>query len=63
MNGRVEGGLTPNLKVTRQSHVIYFNIYGFYELNYVENETNLITLSYLHQKLSLLTNNGKNSVL
>ena len=59
MHGRVEGSLTSNLKVIRQGHVIYFNIFGFYDLKYVENDTNLITLSHLHQKLSRLTNNGK----
>ena len=42
--------------------VIYFSIFGFYDLNFVENDTNLITLSHLHQKISRLTNNGKNSV-
>ena len=41
----------------RQGDVIYFNIFGFYDLNYVENDTNLITLSHLHQKLSRLANN------
>ena len=59
MNGRVEGSLTSNFKIIRQGHVIYFNIFGFYDLNYVENDTNFITLSHLHQKLSRLTNNGK----
>ena len=59
MNGRVEGSLTSNFKVIRQGHVTYFNIFGFYDLNYVENDTNFITLSHLHQKLSRLTNNGK----
>ena len=62
MNGQVEGSLTSNFKVIRQGHVIYFTIFGFYDLNYVENNTNLITSSHLHQKLSILTNNGKNSV-
>ena len=62
MNGQVEGSLTSNFKVIRQGHVIYFTIFGFYDLNYVENNTNLITLSHLHQKLSRLTNNGKNCV-
>ena len=40
----------------------YFSIFGFYDLNLVKNDTNHITLSHLHQKLSRLTNNGKNSV-
>ena len=62
MNGKVEESLTSNFKVICQGHVIYFNIFGFYDLNYVENDTNFITLSHLHQKLSRLTNNGKNSV-
>ena len=52
MNGRVEGSLTSNFKVIRQGHVIYFNTFGFYDLNYVKNNTNFITLSHLHQKLS-----------
>ena len=43
-------------------HVIYFSIFGFHDFNFVENDTNLITLSHLHQKISRLTNNGKNSV-
>ena len=62
MNGRVDGSLTSNFKVTSQGHVSYFNIFGFCDLNYVENNTNFITLSHLHQKLSRLTNNCKNSV-
>ena len=62
MNVQVVGGLTSNFKVIRQDHVIYFSIFEFYDLNYVENDTNLIDLSHLHQKiLSRLTNNGKNS--
>ena len=44
-------------KVIRQGHVIYFTIFGFFDLYYVENDTNFITLSHLHQKLSRLTNN------
>ena len=48
MNGQVEGSLTSNFKVLRQGHVIYFNIFGFYDLNFVEIDTNLITLSRLH---------------
>ena len=59
MNGQVVRSLTSNVKVIFQSHVIYFNIFGFYNLNYIENDTNFITLSHLHQKLSRLTNNGK----
>ena len=62
MGGQVEGSLTSNFKVIRQSHVNYFSIFGFYDLDLFENDTNLITLSHLHQKLSRLTNNGKNSV-
>ena len=62
MNGRVEGSSTSNFKIIRQDHVMYSRIFGFYDLNYVENDTNLITLSHLHQRLSRLTNNGKNSV-
>ena len=61
VNGRVEGSLNSNFKVIRQGLVSYFNIFGFLDLNYVGNDTNLITLSYLHEKLSLLTN-CKNSV-
>ena len=49
MNGQVEGSLTWNFKVIRQGHVIYFNIFGFYDLHYVENYTNLITISHLLQ--------------
>ena len=60
--GQVEESLTSNFKVIRQGHVIYFSIFGFYNLDFVENNTNLITLSHLHQKISRLTNNGKNSV-
>ena len=59
---QVEGRLTSNFKVIRQGHVIYFSIFGFYDLNLVENDTKLITLLHLHQKISWLTNNGKNSV-
>ena len=54
--------MTSLFKVIRQGHVIYFIIFGFYDLNLVENDTNLITLLHLHQKVSRLTNNGKNSV-
>ena len=61
MNVQVVGSLTSNFKIIRQGHVIYFNIFEFYDLNYVENDTNLIDLSHLHQKISRLTNNGKNS--
>ena len=42
--GQVEERLTSNFKVILQGHVIYFNIFGLYDLNYVENDTNLITL-------------------
>ena len=62
MNGQVEGSLTSNFKVIRQGHVIYFNIFEFYDFDLVKNDTNLFALSHLHQKLSRLTNNGKNSV-
>ena len=48
MNGQVEGSLTSNFKIIRQSHVIYFNIFEFYDLYLVENNTNLIALSHLH---------------
>ena len=61
MNGQVAESLTSNFKIIRQGHVIYFNIFEFYDLNYVENGTNLIDLSHLDQKISRLTNNGKNS--
>ena len=61
MNGQIEGSLTSNFKFIRQGHVIYFNIFEFCDLNYVETDTNIITLSHLHQKISRLTNNGKNS--
>ena len=61
MNGQVEGSLTSNFKVIRQGHVNYSTIFEFYDLNYVENDTNLIDLSHLHQKISRLTNNGENS--
>ena len=61
MNGQIVGSLTSNFKIIRQDHVIYFSIFEFYDLNYVENDTNLIDLSHLHQKISRLTNNGKNS--
>ena len=61
MNKQVEGSLTSNFKVIRQGHVTYFNIFKFYDPNYVENDTNLSTLSHLPQKISRLTNNGKNS--
>ena len=59
MNGQVEGSLTSNCKVIRQGHVIYFHIFEVYDLHYVENDTNVITLS--HQEISRLTNNGKNA--
>ena len=59
---QLEGSFTSNFKVIRQGHVNYFSIFGFYGLNFVENNTNVITLSHLHQKISRLTNNGKNSV-
>ena len=61
MNVQIVGGLTSNFKVIRQGHVIYFSIFELYNLNYVENNTNLIDLSHLHQKISRLTNNDKNS--
>ena len=61
MNGQLEESLISNFKVIRQGYVIYFNIFEFYDLDLVENGTNLIALSYLHQKISRLTNNGKNS--
>ena len=60
--GQVEGSLTSNFKVIRQGHVNNFSIFGFYDLNLVENDINLITLLHLHQKISRLTNCGKNSV-
>jgi len=47
MNGQVEESSTWNIKVIRLGHVIYFNIFGIYNLDYVENDTNLITLSHL----------------
>ena len=62
MNRQVEESLTLNFKVIRQDHVIPFNIFEFCDLDLVENDTNLIVLSHLHQKISRLTNNGKNSV-
>ena len=46
MNERVEGSLTSNYKVIHQRLVIYFNIFGFYDLNYVENDTNLIVITF-----------------
>ena len=46
--GQVLGSLTLKFKIIRQGHVNYFNIFGFYDLNFVENFTNLITLSHLH---------------
>ena len=61
MNGQVEGRLTSIFKVIRQGYVIHFNIFEFYDLDLVENDTNLIALSHLHQKISRLTNIGKNS--
>ena len=61
MNCLVEGRLTSNFKVIRQGHMIRFNIFEFYDLDLVENDTNLIALSHLHQKISRLTNIGKNS--
>ena len=63
MNVQIEGSLTSNFKVICQGHVIYFNIFEFYDLDLVENDTNLIALSHLHQKISRLTNNGKNCFL
>ena len=73
MNGQVEESLTLNFKIIRQGHVIPFNIFEFCNLDLVENDTNLIVLSHLHQKISRLTKwlkmvnkmvkqNGKNSV-
>ena len=62
MKGQVEESLTSNFKVIRQGHVIYLRSFGFYDLDFVENDTNRITLSHLHQKISRLTNNGKNIV-
>ena len=61
MKDQVEGSLTSNFKVIRQGHVIYFNIFEFHNLIYVENDTNLVALSHLHQKIYRLTINGKNS--
>ena len=52
MNEQVEGSLTSNFKVICQEHVIYFNIFKFYDPSYVENDTNLFTLSHLHQTIS-----------
>ena len=63
MEGQVEESLTSNFKVIHQRHVNYFSIFGFYDLNFVGNGTNLIkSLSHLHQKISWLTNNGENRV-
>ena len=62
MKGQFEGSLTSNFKVIRQGHVIHFNIFEFYDLNYNEIDTKLIVLSHLHQKISRLTNIHKNSV-
>ena len=50
MNGQVEGSLTSYFKVIRQGRVIYFYIFEFYVLNYVETYTKLIALSHLHKK-------------
>ena len=63
MNSQVVGSLSSNFKIIRQGHVIYFTIFEFYDLIYVENDTNLIDLSHLHQKIFRLTNNGKNSCI
>ena len=49
MNDQFVGSLTSNFKVIRQGHVIYFTIFELYDLNYVENDTNLIDLLHLHQ--------------
>ena len=62
MNGQFEESLTSNVKVIRQGHVIDVTIFEFYDLNYVEIDTNLIAFSHLHQKISRLTNTRKNSV-
>ena len=62
MNGQFEGSLTSVFKVIHQGYVIHFNIFEFYDLNYVEINTNLIALAHLHQKISRLTNTRKNSV-
>ena len=50
---QVEGRLISNFKVIRQGHVNYFSIFGFYDLNLVKNDTNLITLSHLHHITSI----------
>ena len=46
MNGQVVGSLTSNFKVIRQGHVIYFNIFEFYDLNFVENDLIETLLNY-----------------
>ena len=61
MNGQILGSLTSNFKVIRQGHVIYFTIMNSTTSFMWKNGTNLIDLSHLHQKISRLTNNGKNS--
>ena len=52
MNGQFEGSLNSNCKVIRQGHVIYFYIFEVYDPYYVDNDTKVITLSHLHQKIS-----------
>ena len=51
MNGQIVGSLTSNFKVIRQGHVIYFTIFEFYDLNYVENDTKFVDLLHLYQKI------------
>ena len=59
MNGIMEERLTSNFKIIRQGHVIYLKCFEFYDLKYVENVTNRITLSHLYQTISQITN-GEN---
>ena len=56
MIGQVEGTSTLNFKIIRQGHVIYRNIFEFYDFNYVENNTNVIALSHLRTSKDMLIN-------
>ena len=51
MNGQFEGSLTSNFKVIRQGHVIHFNIFEFYDLDFWKQ----------HQPYCYITSTSKDS--
>ena len=52
INRQVEGSLTSNFKIISQGHVIYFNIFRFYDLNMLKTTpTSLLYHVYIKRYL------------